>query len=1050
MISITPAVLTRVEDRETLFAFLRDELGWPLDPEDTFTYDEPLLNGTMPKVKVSRLLPFGAGDPFLLLLAEWETPLHRSELREILRAVRARIRKEGAYGSRKLDEIVFVCPAQDYHAVWFAHFEEQDGRQPKLEAFGWDADRINATRTLREVNLPALAMPKLNLLDEPDWATGYHRWLSAWDVESVTRAFFKDYRLVFDRVRESLPTAFTGDPNLWTQRLFNRLLFIHFLSQKREGWLRFAGRKDYLQALWEDYNTKGGNEVNFYQTRLRPLFFTGLNNKHARSLQKDNPTLHNLIGDVPYLNGGLFEKTADDDMVEIVPDAALASVMALFGQYRFTITESTPDDVEVAVDPEMLGKVFEELVTGRHESGSYYTPRSVVAFMCREALKGYLGGGAVTATLVDERSADTLTRKDVADLLRKLAEVRVVDPACGSGAYLLGMLHELYELTGLLELRADALSVQDQYKRKLGIIQNALYGVDLDPFAVNVARLRLWLSLAVEHTGAVPEPLPNLDFKVEVGDSLAVPLPQNGLTGDIFRQAQLDDYKRLKEEYGSPYCAGDRNQLDVQIKTLKRELAAWAHPQQKGKEEPLSGFDWQIEFAEVFTSPAQVADIGGAMNFGGTLAELPARGGFDIIVMNPPYLSASRVPADKRDAFAQYMNMLKSVYGFKNDLYIHFFFRALQLLKFGGILCAITSSTYMTNPTKEFLRRKMLFGSLKWIIPLNKGVFNAEVYSAIAIIQNKPAESTDRMGYLDLRKSEVNGIALAASRFSTASYLPQQEYIEAFSALFFDPTEQNRRIFALIKSARISALSKMPNFIPLGQVAPAMDTGIHSGNVRSKLFFVVEPEGKKLPKLIQGSQVVRYGTWWASPQSRFRYVDTTYVSDESQNGIGRGGKMSASKQYWHFCGSIENHHVTERLLMRQTEDEPFVGYLFQGKEEIYTDNTLHTLLLTDKGRELGLTYFYLLAILNSAPFGVLYHAVAQEEGRTLAQVKTGMVNSLPIPVPGAETRATLEAFVKEIHRNYQLFGFPLSEQTQLEVNNIQQKIDTMVHTLYQL
>jgi len=687
MTPITPSALGRVRDRETLFAFLRDELGWPLDPEDTFTYDEPLLNGGMPRVRVSRLLPFGAGDPFLILLAEWETPLRRTDLREILRAVRARIRKEAAYGSRKLDEIVFVCPAEDYHSVWFAHFEEREGRQPRLEAFGWEADRIEATRTLREVNLPALAMPPLNLLDEADWTVGYKQWLSAWDVEAVTRAFFKDYREVFNGVRDALPTDFTGDRTLWTQRLFNRLLFIHFLSQKREGWLRFRDRRDYLHGLWEGRD----RAANFYRAHLRPLFFTALNNRHVRSLREDNPTLHALIGDVPYLNGGLFEKAADDDAIQTVPDDALGAVLALFGRYRFTITESTPDDVEVAVDPEMLGKVFEELITGRHESGSYYTPRPVVAFMCREALKGYLGGGAGIAALVDGRSADSLTRREAAALLHRLAGVRAVDPACGSGAYLLGLLHELYELTGLLELRADPLTARAQYERKLAIIQNALYGVDLDPFAVNVARLRLWLSLAVEHTGDVPEPLPNLDFKVEVGDSLAVPLPQRDLTGDIFRQAQLDEYRAAKRDYGSPYFTEDRKALYGRIDALKGELAAWAHPQQKGQAaDPVPGFDWQVEFAEVFTSSEPVADLGGAMNLGGTLAEAPTPGGFDIVLANPPYVRQELIKDQKPRLKAAF----PEVYAGTADLYCYFYGRAVQLLKPGGMLAFISPNKW--------------------------------------------------------------------------------------------------------------------------------------------------------------------------------------------------------------------------------------------------------------------------------------------------------------------------------------------------------------------
>lgn len=161
-----------------------------------------------------------------------------------------------------------------------------------------------------------------------------------------------------------------------------------------------------------------------------------------------------IIGDVPYLNGGLFEKNEDDnDDAIVVPDAAIETILEdLFGRFNFTVTESTPLDVEVAVDPEMLGRVFEELVTGRHETGSYYTPKPVVSFMCREALKGHIGARLpndspeAVQRFVEEH--DPAGLRDPEGTLEALRNVTVCDPACGSGAYLLGMLHELLEAAG--------------------------------------------------------------------------------------------------------------------------------------------------------------------------------------------------------------------------------------------------------------------------------------------------------------------------------------------------------------------------------------------------------------------------------------------------------------------------------------------------------------------------------------------------------------------------------------------------------------------------
>ena len=293
----------------------------------------------------------------------------------------------------------------------------------------------------------------------------------AFSVEPVTKAFFQSYRDIFQE-SESKITGFGSDlggredRRRFTQTLFNRLMFVYFLSRK--GWLSFSGETDYLNALWKDYQ-RGPND-NFYTNRLAPLFFAGLNNQQSRDLNRNNPALHAVIGDVPFLNGGLFEQNELDKPGRIhVPDDAIEPILSkLFDKFNFTVMESTPYDTEVAVDPEMLGKVFEELVTERHESGAYYTPRPVVAFMCREALKGYLEGqdtgltADTIADFVDRQSTDGISVTDARRIANALEEVTVVDPACGSGAYLLGMMQELIELqTALYNAGVDSKAIYD-------------------------------------------------------------------------------------------------------------------------------------------------------------------------------------------------------------------------------------------------------------------------------------------------------------------------------------------------------------------------------------------------------------------------------------------------------------------------------------------------------------------------------------------------------------------------------------------------------------
>ena len=767
---ISEDALRAVHDSSTLFAFLHDELGWPVQPEDTFTYEGPQLDGKLAeRAEVSRIVPFGTNDPFAIMLVDFSTAFRRTDLREVLRRIREDARTLARYGSSPPEQFVFLCPTQDYAAVWLAHFEKRETHAPRLEVFGWDSEHLHETRTLRQVNLPALAMPPRNLLEEYDWDIGKKQWLGAWDVRAVTRDFFRDYRAVYNQVKGQI-TGVPGDApdkeRVFTHRLLNRLLFIQFLSKR--GWLRFGERKDYLQALWESYDGGG----NFYRSRLRMLFFFGLNNSQCRSLKRNDPTLFSLIGQMPFLNGGLFEEAPEDKIASEspgaqVPDDAIGAVIRLFEQYNFTITESTPDDVDVAVDPEMLGEVFERLVTEdeRKQSGSYYTPRPIVQFMCREALKGYLGGHA---ELVDERKADNIKPLEAKALLQKLLRVRVVDPACGSGAYVLGMLHELFDLIGLLEVRADPLSEADKYRRKLSIIQHSLYGVDLTGFAVETARLRLWLSLVVEDernplTEDCDVALPNLDYKIEQGDSLTAPAPRQ--TVNLLRQGDVDTFNRLKREYLTAHGADKRTRHE-ELERLRLELKQGSHSGQA-----VTGFDWAVEFDEVFQAQEAVADIGGAMNFGGTLAPPPEPGGFDIVLANPPYVRQELISAQK----PMLARVYPEVYAGTADLYVFFYARALQLLRPGGMLAFISPNKWFRAGYGAKLRAHIAQTCRIWSITDfgELPVFEAAATFPMVFVANRAQQTADsRQQTADSRQQTADSRQQTAdSRQQTADII---------------------------------------------------------------------------------------------------------------------------------------------------------------------------------------------------------------------------------------------------------------------------------------
>ncbi|MGF1489434.1 MAG: Eco57I restriction-modification methylase domain-containing protein [Prochloraceae cyanobacterium] len=391
--------------------------------------------------------------------------------------------------------------------------------------------------------------------------------------------------------------------------------------------------------------------------------------------------LKDLIGTVPYLNGGLFEQDEEDkDAKIIIPDDCIDSILHdLFQRFAFTVTESTPLDVEVAVDPEMLGKVFEELVTGRHESGSYYTPKPIVSFMCRESLKGYLKtqvaeeSKEAIAELVDEQNSEKISNLD--EVLEAFKKVKTCDLACGSGAYLLGMLHELLDLRKCL-FEAKGIDCNTVYQHKLEIIENNLYGVDIDIFAVNIARLRLWLSLAVDYQGDRPQPLPNLKYKIQVGDSLISPNPKKKALRDGF----IEKLREAKAKYLRSHNGNEKKQLEAEITQLKKDISLMTY----GKITPSRGdigglyFDWGLDFADVF-----------------------ADGGFDIIVANPPYVRQELIKHLK----PKLKEIYPQVYTGTADLYCFFYARALELLNKGGMLAFISSNKWFKAKYGEKLRK---------------------------------------------------------------------------------------------------------------------------------------------------------------------------------------------------------------------------------------------------------------------------------------------------------------------------------------------------------
>lgn len=318
----------------------------------------------------------------------------------------------------------------------------------------------------------------------------------------------------------TLMQAFGGDDKRvrdYVKKMMGRLTFLHFLQRK--GWM--CGDLNYLQHLFE----QSAYQDDYLDSVLEPLFFGILNTKPAErealfTSQGWDMELLAAWKEIPYLNGGLFECDDADATQCRFPSRYFRDLFQFFSEYNFTIDENDPTDAEIGVDPEMLGKIFENLLEDNKDKGAFYTPKEIVRYMCQESLIAYLNTNTSIAAekirrfvLSPEEGVNDISENKKAKLLNVLKEVKICDPAIGSGAFPMGLLNELLHCREVLS--------GEQYDRaeiKKSIIQNNIYGVDIEKGAVDIARLRFWLSIVVDEE--TPSPLPNLDYKIMQGNSL--------------------------------------------------------------------------------------------------------------------------------------------------------------------------------------------------------------------------------------------------------------------------------------------------------------------------------------------------------------------------------------------------------------------------------------------------------------------------------------------------------------------------------------------------
>jgi eco57I restriction endonuclease len=517
----------------------------------------------------------------------------------------------------------------------------------------------------------------------------------------------------------------------YIKKMMGRLVFIQFLQKK--GWLGCSddnwndGDRDYLQHLFEKSSTEQQN--NFLSIVLDPLFFGMLNTnpeerKHHFKKKGWDAALLDRFGKVPYLNGGLFEEEPEDSVTVIFPAVlfgnpkqketerifrssqttdypydASCGLLDFFARYNFTIDETDPEDREVGVDPEMLGKIFENLLEDNKDKGVFYTPKEIVQYMCRESLIAYL-----TEKTQDEPAMrnlvlnnDIQTIRDKDKVLSALKNIKICDPAVGSGAFPMGMLNELFACRILLE--GDIADEENRSRIKKEIVRENIYGVDIEKGAVDIARLRFWLAIIVDEK--IPLPLPNLDYKIMQGNSLLESfegVPLDSLLykdyNNLFNSTQetLTALQKSINEYYEPQDPRAKNKIKKHISELVHVLLSeqgWSKADgtlEKLKVMQLDStcefFLWHTWFSDVFNRPSKQ--------------------GFDIVIGNPPYIQLQ----DDGGKLAKMYKLAKfNTFNSMGDIYQLFYEKGIALLRKSGHLCYITSNKWMRAGYGETSRK---------------------------------------------------------------------------------------------------------------------------------------------------------------------------------------------------------------------------------------------------------------------------------------------------------------------------------------------------------
>ena len=834
-------------------------------------------------------------------------------------------------------------------------------------------------------------------------------------------------------------TSFKKDDKLvrdYIKKMMGRIVFLYFLQSK--GWL--AGNLHYMHDLF--YDASDEVKGDFLDKVLEPMFFGLLNTKPE---DRSSAPLVNGVGvkyipnadEIPYLNGGLFQQEKIDEVESVFPAGMFQSLFDFFDSYNFTIDENDPNDAEVGVDPEMLGKIFENLLEDNKDKGAFYTPKEIVRYMCQESLTAYLQTGIEDAD-VKEHIANFVKTNDVEELGgasselamsidQKLIDVKICDPAIGSGAFPMGLLRELYACRKSIEIFEE----DNAADIKRHIIQNNIYGVDIEKGAVDIARLRFWLALIIDEKE--PMPLPNLDFKIMQGNSLLESYKGVDLdvtskklkTGKDTKKTrgvlslgfeETDVQKVIQDLVKSYFSITDhtlraqrRQQIDKYVKDYIKVCAEGNHEVQDAVEEleiPNDQFFlWHTYFADVFE-----------------------QGGFDIVIGNPPYVNVEGISVEDKKIYKDTFTCFEK----RADLFSLFLEMALtKLASASAVVTYIIPSIIHSNLSYKKLRN--LFLDNKWL---------SEVCYTGGKVFHAPTVDTTILRFCKRGNKKIilkNAVEFENQKVSSVP----SDYFSLFQNLISISDQKTNDLMGKLFNHDFPRLDE--NF--------SVFQGIVTGN-NPAFIFDSEAEAlsngidkELLHSLCHGRDIERYAV--RSRERRILYVDSsinlsTYPNTEKwlltfKEELDKRNQGKSDIIAWnslHRPRVKSELDLKEKILVQNTRNEALKTRICAVLDDksVYGSQGVNFIIPNDVHASLR----YLLGILDSTLINYLFAT----RFLNLA-IKAEYLKQLRIPIPSAVILKQLESLVSKVLELKKV-------NIEADTTSLEYQIDFLVYHLYGL